>query len=548
MSWDQQQFLADLKAAVGDFDRERTEALCSELVGRLGRDEELADGMGRKVLATLRRKCYFDLMERVADALRDAGADDVQVRRQYAQALIDQGKISAAVYVLEPLVASTDDAEERAEARGLLARVYKQLYVNAANADPQAAAGRRGRQYLQKSVSAYHDVYRADAAHLWHGINTVALAIRAEKDGIPLDGTPDARRIAREILHTIDATKKAMDAQGKTVYAWDLATALEASIALDDFEQAQVWLGRYVQHGDTDAFELASTERQLREVWGLSVERPPGSLILPILQSSILNRKFGRVELVGGQVDKTIRQTLLLEKTLGAESYVSLPWYRLGLERCRGVAQIRNETGDGIGTGFLIRGGDLAPALGDALLLLTNAHVLTDDPVVQRDKKALDPDEAVVSFEALEEVAGQTFHVALLWTSPPGELDATLLRLDRPVAGPEPFPLAKRLPANDGKQKVYVIGHPRGGGLSLSLTDNALLDYDERLLHYRAPTEGGSSGSPVFNNQWRLIALHHAGGFGVPKLNGQAGTYDANEGIQVQSIAAAVQAARIGSA
>ena len=120
--------------------------------------------------------------------------------------------------------------------------------------------------------------------------------------------------------------------------------------------------------------------------------------------------------------------------------------------------------------------------------------------------------------------------MTLLWTSPPGELDATLLRLDRPVTGPEPFPVAARLPANDGKQKVYVIGHPKGGGLSLSLTDNAILDYDERLMHYRAPTEGGSSGSPVFNNQWRLVALHHAGGSNVPKLNGRRGKYDANEG------------------
>jgi V8-like Glu-specific endopeptidase len=544
MSWDQQQFLNDLKAAVDDFDREQTEALCRELVHRLQHDEELAAGMGRKVLATLRRKCHFELMERVADALRDAGADDVQVRRQYAQALIDQGKISAAVYVLEPLVASAEDADERAEARGLLGRIYKQLYVNAASAVLQPP-GRRRHQYLQKSVGVYHDVYQADATHLWHGINTVAMAIRAEKDGIPLERAVDARKIAREILDTIDAKKRARDAQGMTVDAWDLATAIEASIAIDDLEQTQVWLGRYVQHGDTDAFELASTERQLREVWRLSVDRPPGSLILPVLQSEILKRKFGRVDMVGAQVQETIRQAVRLEKTLGTESYVSLSWYRLGLERCRGVAQIRNETGDGIGTGFVIRGSDLAPALGDALLLLTNAHVVSNDRAVQRGTNALAPDEAIVSFEALESVAGQTYRVEVLWTSPPKELDATLLRLDRPLTGPEPFPVAKRLPANDGQQKVYVIGHPRGGGLSLSLTDNALLDYDERLLHYRAPTEGGSSGSPVFNNQWRLVALHHAGGFGMPRLNGQAGTYDANEGIQIQRIAAAVQAAGI---
>ena len=40
---------------------------------------------------------------------------------------------------------------------------------------------------------------------------------------------------------------------------------------------------------------------------------------------------------------------------------------------------------------------------------------------------------------------------------------------------------------------------------------------------------------------WEVIALHHAGGkLGMPKLNGQAGTYAANEGIWVQSIVAAM--------
>ena len=551
MSWDQTRFLDGLRAAVDDSNRERTEELCDELIGHLDQDEDLEAGIGRKVLAALRRKCYFDLMERVAEALRDAGADDAQVRRQYAQALIDQDRIPAAVYVLEPLAAGAEDPGERAEARGLLGRVHKQLYVNAIKADPQAVGRRRNQQHLQKAVRAYHDVYRADPTQLWHGINTVALTMRAAKDGVPLDPVPDARRIAREIRDRIDAARAAGATQGKSLAEWDLATAVEASIALDDVEGAQVWLGRYVQHPGADAFELQSTERQLREVWELTVAGAPGSLILPVLQTAILKRKFGRVDVAGPQVGRTIRetdrltQTVRLEKTFGSETYVSLSWYRTGLERCRGVAQIRDDVGDAVGTGFLIRGSDLAPGLGDALLLLTNAHVVTDDAAVQKEKNALAPAEARVIFEALEAMAGQTFRVTLLWTSPPGDLDATLLRLDRPVTGPEPFPVAARLPANDGKQKVYVIGHPKGGGLSLSLTDNAILDYDDRLMHYRAPTEGGSSGSPVFNNQWRLVALHHAGGSDVPKLNGRKGKYDANEGIQIQRIVAAVQKAGI---
>jgi V8-like Glu-specific endopeptidase len=63
-----------------------------------------------------------------------------------------------------------------------------------------------------------------------------------------------------------------------------------------------------------------------------------------------------------------------------------------------------------------------------------------------------------------------------------------------------------------------------------------LLDHNDRLLHYRSPTEPGSSGSPVFNDQWELIALHHAGGTDLPRLNNHGGTYAANEGITLPAI------------
>jgi V8-like Glu-specific endopeptidase len=78
-----------------------------------------------------------------------------------------------------------------------------------------------------------------------------------------------------------------------------------------------------------------------------------------------------------------------------------------------------------------------------------------------------------------------------------------------------------------------VVGHPLGGGLSFSLEDNLLLDWDQRVVHYRTPTEPGSSGSPVFDDQWRLIALHHAGGSNMRRLNGKPGTYEANDGINI---------------
>jgi V8-like Glu-specific endopeptidase len=85
---------------------------------------------------------------------------------------------------------------------------------------------------------------------------------------------------------------------------------------------------------------------------------------------------------------------------------------------------------------------------------------------------------------------------------------------------------------------VYVIGHPRAGGLQMSLHDSLLLarDRHERLLHYRTPTEAGNSGSPVFNEDWNVLALHHGGSANMPRLHPEAGFYEANEGILLKAI------------
>ena len=69
MSWDQETFLARLKQAVDSYDGEAAAALCQELVDGLAAGAELQPGLGREALALLRRKRYFELMERVAGEL-----------------------------------------------------------------------------------------------------------------------------------------------------------------------------------------------------------------------------------------------------------------------------------------------------------------------------------------------------------------------------------------------------------------------------------------------------------------------------------------------
>ena len=135
-----------------------------------------------------------------------------------------------------------------------------------------------------------------------------------------------------------------------------------------------------------NGFELGSTLRQLTEVWQLDMRTDMGSMLLPVLQSNLLRCSGSQVEvnavdLASGPPAGQSGQKQL-QKVLGATQFVTLNWYRRGLERCRSVARIEHEMEPerGHGTGFLLRGGDLKESWGDRLLLLTNAHVVSDAP------------------------------------------------------------------------------------------------------------------------------------------------------------------------
>ena len=59
-------------------------------------------------------------------------------------------------------------------------------------------------------------------------------------------------------------------------------------------------------------------------------------------------------------------------------------------------------------------------------------------------------------------------------------------------------------------ETVNIIQHPRGRPKEVAIKDNHVIKADSVVVHYVCSTEPGSSGSPVFNNQWEPVALHHA--------------------------------------
>ena len=55
--------------------------------------------------------------------------------------------------------------------------------------------------------------------------------------------------------------------------------------------------------------------------------------------------------------------------------------------------------------------------------------------------------------------------------------------------------------------------HPNALPLKLALATNGVeqLNQNSTRVTYRTNTEPGSSGSPVFDQNWNLVALHHWG-------------------------------------
>ncbi len=534
-------FVQELRQAVREFDRPRALELCEMLVRHLRtRAKPYPLDPAKKLLGSLRRKRYFDLISMVADALIQTGQDAPNVRRQYAQALLDQRYLTAGhdvLLILEKDCVAQKDEKELAETRGLLGRAKKQMYMDAAAEKRPGAVLRKS---LNEAITAYAGEYERKKSLIWHGINTVALLDRAKRDKVPVGKSlPDVVASAQGILRQITAKKDAN--------LWDFATAGEACLALRDYSRALEWIVKYTKENDADAFEFASTLRQFEEVWRLDGSKSDQSKILNVLRSALLRQEGGHVEIDYPRKELEAARELetdkKFEQVLGADRYKTFQWYKRGLDRAAAVAKIVDRNGEGHGTGFLLRSADVSENIAARWVLVTNAHVISDDPEEQRaTPSSLRHDEVRIRFEG-GDTPDDEFEVdELLFTSPRNELDCAIVTLRSDVELDKPIPIAKRLPLVDKNQRVYVIGHPKGAGLSYSIDDNLLLDHERPRLHYRAPTEGGSSGSPVFNQSWDLIALHHAGGMEMKKLNGKPGTYPANEGLAFQSILGAVRA------
>ncbi|MEU9999916.1 trypsin-like peptidase domain-containing protein [Streptomyces sp. NPDC050848] len=159
------------------------------------------------------------------------------------------------------------------------------------------------------------------------------------------------------------------------------------------------------------------------------------------------------------------------------------------------------------GTGWLI-----APEL-----LITNHHVVNartrspgvrlrvadDDLQLQVRNSRSRFDYGADEAETLEATAG----ALVAWDE---ALDFALMRLS---AGLPPRPVlrvatAPLLLTGSEPVAVNIIQHPGGQPKRVALRNNLVFEADEQDLRYFTDTRSGSSGSPVFTDDWTVVALH----------------------------------------
>ncbi|MER5572847.1 endonuclease [Streptomyces massasporeus] len=238
-------------------------------------------------------------------------------------------------------------------------------------------------------------------------------------------------------------------------------------------------------------------------------------------------------------------EVLGLERLIGRNNLTPVAFLEEGVQAARSVGRVTiSGPGGGHGTGFLV----------SASLLLTNNHVLRDAQVAAR---------STVAFAFQDGVDGSPLTPAVFQLEPARffvtdrALDYSLVAVAPRGAQGEELSSFGRLVLSDAQGKVVIgefvniIQHPRGEPKQLALRDNQIVDLLERFLHYESDTREGSSGSPVFNDQWEVVALHHSavpqtdgegrplsvdGVVWQPEMGDQQLAWRANEGVRISRV------------
>jgi hypothetical protein len=334
---------------------------------------------------------------------------------------------------------------------------------------------------------------------------------------MPQDDSAHVRLTGPQLERLFDAVRQSYPKY--TDLKWCLKTKMEVE---DTFVRSPASLDDQVR----DVIEWAESEGRVEELVKALRACRPGNRSLAAVGQDILDRRGAGAVLDDAALEKIV--------TDNPDRFVNgAAWRQAMVEAEWKVCRVEDPAGTAWGTGFLV-GPDL---------VLTNDHVArgTGGP-------GLNPKTAGVRFGARVTADGReeggVFYPLdagdknrwLADESPADALDFALLRLKRP-AGEEPVaafrnaPKRKWIPLRECNAKpgqaLFILQHPLGGVLKMA--PGGVEGRRGSWLQYRVDTEHGSSGSPVFNVLWELVALHS-----------RAGKGQVNEGVAITAICRAL--------
>jgi V8-like Glu-specific endopeptidase len=190
-----------------------------------------------------------------------------------------------------------------------------------------------------------------------------------------------------------------------------------------------------------------------------------------------------------------IPDELIPEKIIGENTLRDIVILERALEASKAVVHIR--TPNGQGTGFLV-----APDL-----IMTNNHVIPNPETANRNTFTFNYQLNRQQKPALT----QSFTAktdGLFFTNE--NLDVTVVQLEKPVPDVTPLTLKPGRVRRD--DRVSIIQHPGGHYKQIAMQNNFAEYADSTVVQYITSTMPGSSGSPVFDEDYHVIAIHHSGG------------------------------------
>ena len=258
-------------------------------------------------------------------------------------------------------------------------------------------------------------------------------------------------------------------------------------------------------------------------------------------------------------------EELGIERKIGnTNDILSVEFFEAGILAAKSVGRFNIFYGDSFGTGFHV----------GHQVIMTNHHVLSDPTLAESCEFELNVEENKFGKPK------RTFTYSLdpdRFFLTNKELDFTLIAVSDPLGDNPPIDhFGWHVLLNvQGKIRVggavNIIQHPDGSNKAIVVHNSYFLHLEnhttsEQFCWYSGDTKEGSSGAPVFNSRWEIVALHHKA---IPKTNSNGDIVDrrgyamshtrwkqnpediawiANEGIRASRLVQAIEKVSINDA